>query len=359
MTNIKVCTSRIVHGMNLTARCLIEKKLHSFNSNVNYSDVLLLNTYIKSDNAGDGIIMYFAKKQLESIWPKKHFDEVPTHGNWVSVQSSKKENLKIVCGTNALSTNVLLDSPIAFPKDVSLYRNSLVLMAAGTRCANGRSDFSTLSAECLKYSLAQNIMHSVRDEKTKERLRKIGITNVINTACVTMWNLTQDFCAQIPLEKAQDVLTTVTDYKPDVNADRFMIDTLKKRYRKVYLWLQGESDYRYIQKFINYDGIEFIHNGFLGLQEFIEQRNGKDLDFIGTRLHCGIYCLNKGIRSLIISVDNRASDIEKDTNLPVLQRSMLAENLVKAIDRKRNTEIIIPEKNIRYWKEQFADIACM
>lgn len=48
----------------------------------------------------------------------------------------------------------------------------------------------------LKTLLDGQYLHAVRDEYTRQRLLKLGITNVLNTACPTMWGLTDDKCAQ-------------------------------------------------------------------------------------------------------------------------------------------------------------------
>ena len=43
-------------------------------------------------------------------------------------------------------------------------------------------------------------------------------------------------------------------------------------------------------------------------------------DYIGTRLHAGIYCLEHFKRSIIIGVDNESYWIGKDSNLLVIPK---------------------------------------
>ena len=53
------------------------------------------------------------------------------------------------------------------------------------------------------------------DEYTKKKLESMGIRNVINTGCATLWQLTPDFCAGIPSHSASEAVTTLTDYRRD------------------------------------------------------------------------------------------------------------------------------------------------
>lgn len=64
-------------------------------------------------------------------------------------------------------------------------------------------------------------------------------------------------------------------------------------------------------------------------------------------------CLNNGKRSLIIAVDNRAKEISKDTNLPVIGREEVKEKLESMINNTWRMEINLPVENIRRWKAQF------
>lgn len=342
---------RTSHAVNLSTRCLVDS-LHPSGKRVSIGDKVILNTSIGSDNSGDDIIMHFAKKQLASIFPIAEIEEYPTHGGWVQMDNSKSQYLKIICGTNAISTKVTVDCPIAFPKNVSLYRNSILLMAAGLRCMHGRRTISSLSSRILHYALSDQVVHSVRDEKTEAQLKAIGISNVLNTSCVTMWGLTPEACSRIPREKADYVLTTVTDYARNQSRDKYMLETLLKKYKKVYLWLQGVGDRQYINSLVASNRLDFIDGKFESLKSFVE--NGDfPFDYFGTRLHCGIYCLNMGIRSMIVGVDNRALDIKDSTNLPVIHRDALPDAMERLVDEARATDIHIPVDSIRQWKRQF------
>lgn len=73
----------------------------------------------------------------------------------------------------------------------------------------------------------------------------------------------------------------------------------------------------------------------------------------GTRLHAGIHALNYKVRSIILAVDNRATEMGRDVNLPVIQRSEIGEKLESKINTDFTTDIRINQKNIRLFTEQF------
>lgn len=342
--------SRALHFTNLSMRIrlnsLIERQQTSSNKAV------LLNTSINSDNAGDAIIMYFAKQQLQSIFHKSSFIEYPTHCKWVDFSETDRDDLKIVCGTNALSTKMEFDCPIAFPKDVDYYRKTLLLMAVGLRKNHGRKDFSVYSKRLLNFALTDDFKHSVRDSNSLLRLRDIGITNVVNTSCVTMWNLTEEKCEMIPTTKADSVLTTVTDYDKNPFADGYMIETLLKNYKKIFVWLQGIGDYDYLKQITDVSKLYLIDGSFSSLKKFVEHRS-EPIDYLGTRLHCGIFCLNNNIRSTVVCIDNRALDIHNDTGLPIIMRENIYSDMEDCIRHPLKTNIQLPWESIYAWKKQF------
>ena len=89
------------------------------------------------------------------------------------------------------------------------------------------------------------------------------------------------------------------------------------------------------------------------LQSFDAVLEQADLDYVGTRLHAGIRALNKGHRSLIVSIDNRAECIHADTGLPIICRKDISQKLRKRIEEEIHSEITMPKSNISQWMEQF------
>lgn len=311
----------------------------------------LIDTSLGSQNAGDSIIMYFATKQLSQIWDVQSLPRIPSHEMEYSFENVKPGQLKIVCGTNALHSRLDRYRSVMLPDNPSLYKNSVNLLAVGMSGVEGNKHIDRTTGKILHSILSSEYLHSVRDSRTEQELKRIGIDNVVNTSCVTMWNLTQSFCQQIPTSKNREVLTTITDYSFNPIYDQLMLDKLNKHYKKIFIWVQGSHDAECMKK-LDLHNAELVWGGFNGLVDFINEHH-KTVDYVGTRLHCGIFCLNNGIRSVIVSVDNRAKDIAKDTNLPVIERVDLPERLDEIIEGSWNTEIRIPEDNIKKWKTQF------
>ena len=64
------------------------------------------------------------------------------------------------------------------------------------------------------------------------------------------------------------------------------------------------------------------------------------------------WLLNKSDDGKIIGVDNRAKEINRDTNLPFIDRNSI-ESLDSWVKGNAKTEIILPYDNIKEWKSQF------
>ncbi|NEG95341.1 hypothetical protein GFD17_00920 [Bifidobacterium sp. SMB2] len=320
-----------------------------------FNTVTLLDTSLASENSGDHIIMSYAGKVVEELFPESKFEHLKTHDWDWDIERAKKNSLKIVGGTNLISPDVEgFHNPLALPiLRLPAYRHSVALLGVGMRFEPGRSQTITpFTSKLLHYVLDPRILHSVRDEQTKQQLAAVGIRNVANTACVTMWNLTPEFNKTIPVSKSENVLTTVTDYRKDPEADRFMLSMLLRKYRHVHAWIQADEDREYITELMGADsGISFIGHDLRELNEFLDEH--PHIDYVGTRLHCGVHCLNHRIRSLIIIVDNRAREIHRDTGLPAIERDELRDRLESFIDDDRETRITIPLSEIRRWKQQF------
>ena len=75
-----------------------------------------------------------------------------------------------------------------------------------------------------------------------------------------------------------------------------------------------------------------------------------EIDYVGTRLHGGIRALQKGRRTIIIGIDNRAIEIEKNINFNIVNFENLSE-LENRINSKWETELNIDEANITKWKK--------
>ncbi len=322
----------------------------NFDSKKEDNYIGLFDTSENSKNSGDNIVMDFCREQMGEIFEDYQYISIPTHVEPSKSQCNnmKKTKYKFVCGTNILYGKMEKYYQWMLPVDLSCYKDMCLIGVGWNHYDNQITKYSIKFYRTL---LNKNFLHSVRDEYTKGKLETMGITNVINTGCPTMWKLTPDFCKTIPTNKAENVITTITDYCRDEKNDKIMLELLKKNYKKVYVWLQGTEDRAYIESITDIRPFELIEWNLKNYDTVLE--NVKDLDYVGTRLHAGIRALNKKIRSVIVVIDNRAREIAKDTNLPVVERDIISEKLEGLINSNFETKIQMPLEKIEMWKNQF------
>ena len=172
---------------------------------------------------------------------------------------------------------------------------------------------------------------------------------MINTGCPTLWGFNEEFCKEIPTKKSKDVVFTLTFYEKNMERDQFLIDTLIKNYEKLYFWVQGSEDYEYFKKFKNVNNIEIINPTLQSYKEILQRGN---IDYVGTRLHAGIYAMQQKVRSIILAIDNRARDMAETYNINALDQNDL-EKLEQKINSEFTTNININHDKIEEWKKQF------
>lgn len=319
--------------------------------------IVLFNTAIASQNMGDYIIVNSCKKELKTILEKKFMIELPTHVPTIHCYQNFQKNklieycdvakYKFVTGTNLLAFNMLRPWPNF---NINIFTKkpfqNVILVGCGLNPNASKVNFYT--KRLYKKILAKDYIHSTRDEATKIFLEKLGF-KALNTGCATMWSLTKSFCREIPTKKANRVVFTLTDYKKDRQNDQKLIDCLNKNYKEVYFWVQGSGDLEYLRSLLNTQNISIISPQ---LSEFEEVLTSGNIDYIGTRLHAGIYALQHKVRSIILIVDNRTRDLRKSYHIPAVERNQLSK-LENMIHSDFVTDIRIKEKNINQWKKQF------
>jgi len=111
---------------------------------------------------------------------------------------------------------------------------------------------------------------------------------------------------------------------------------------------QQKPDFDYLSR-LGFGDIVIAATTNEGYTEFLER---EAVDVIGSRLHGGIRAMQKGRRSLILAVDNRAAEIARDTNLPVRDRADTS-GIERWIQAAEKTEIRLPTQAISDWKAQF------
>lgn len=314
------------------------------------NQVIMFDPALASQNIGDEIISTSARKWLCPLFEDDFVMSVSTHQK-MSFRYRRYLNeskLSFVLGSNLLKSKMLF----GFRQwDVSVFDafqiNNAVLVGCGWHAYEKRID--AYSSFLYKKLLSNTYLHSVRDEYTKTKLKQIGIRNVINTGCSTMWGFTPEFCESIPREKASCVVVTITDYNRDPIRDEQMLALLLKNYESVFVWLQGNGDRSYAETLPSFRECSVVSSTLAAFDEILAS---KEIDYVGTRLHGGIRALQHGRRSLIIAIDNRAREKRKDFNIPVLERDEI-ENLEGWINGGQATDIHVPLAEINQFLDQF------
>lgn len=320
------------------------------------NNLAIFDTGVGSGNLGDLIIMDAVEREVHELFPHARLTHFPTHQE-ISTSSLKKsgqKDLGILGGTNIIRNRwyrrARKNQWRIAPHQFSILPNIVML---GVGCNNYQDNPSNYTKRCYQQLLNTDIIHSVRDEYTLEYLREMGINNVINTACPTFWTLTPKHCSQIPKSKAKEVVFTLTDYRKDLAADKLMLEQLLVAYENLHFWPQGPNDEGYLQQLVSpeqFSKIAILAPRLDAYDKLLE--SDASLDFVGTRLHAGCRAMQKGRRTLIIGVDNRAKEKQINFNIPVLERQKISELQAK-LDSDFEISIRLPEQAIQNWKQQF------
>ena len=263
----------------------------------------------------------------------------------------RNSDVTILAGTNSLSSNMLRLEQFPINLFDLITINNLVLCGVGWFQYQKKPNF--INKTFLKTLLSDDFKHSVRDSYTKKMLNSIGINNVINTSCPTLWNITPDHIATIPNDKAKYVVTTLTDYNKDEVLDLKLLQLLDSNYERVFFWPQGLGDYEYLMQLVQNIKInlEIVRPN---LRSFDSILDNEEIDYVGTRLHAGIRAIQKSVRTFIVAIDNRTKEISKDINLNSAER-LDFDHLKDFINTKTENQLVIPYNQIEDWKSQFRD----
>ncbi|MFA7658237.1 MAG: polysaccharide pyruvyl transferase family protein [Candidatus Gastranaerophilaceae bacterium] len=305
--------------------------------------ISVLDTTISDYNMGNQIIMDAIYDNLYDMFPEaffyKHpYMEITKH----TLDYIRQADFVFFGGTNSLCPEMEKYTQWGIDLKNAKYFKKLVLMGIGWWQYSNKT--SGYSQKLYKKLLDNCFLHSVRDEYSKNKLNSMGYTNIINTGCPTLWNIDN---SRIESAKSNKVICTLTDYNKDEIRDKKIIEMAYKNYDKVFYWLQGVGDYSYIKSLdISVKDENFIPPRIGCYNDFLERNS---VDYLGTRLHGGIRALQKGKRTFIVIVDNRAQEMKIDFDLPAFS----IDDLNDIIKNDYKFNIQIPHDNINKWKMQF------
>lgn len=282
--------------------------------------ISILDTSISTRNVGDEIIMDSVNNFFKEKFSDSQISRIPTHQklSLPSLRIAKSSDFCVIGGTNLLNGNMpfykqwKVDYLTSF-----LLKNKVVLMGVGWW--QYQNYINIYSKAIYKNILSKEVLHSVRDSYTLKKLNDIGIYNVVNTGCPTLWKLDQEHCKMIPRKKKDIVIFTLTDYNRNPELDKKIIKNLRASYAKIAIWIQGMKDLEYLKE-LAIENIfdEIVPPNLVAYDRFLMENS---CDYVGTRLHAGVRALQYKRRALIIAVDNRAEEMRKDFNIPVIKRS--------------------------------------
>lgn len=312
--------------------------------------VAIFDTAAASRNLGDQIIMDAVHRQLRAITPEAFFVSVPTH-EIVGPQGKaliRESAATVVGGTNLLSSamNKYAQWKVGL-RELRWLRDVILLGVGWWQYQHEPNAYTRM---LLNRFLHHGRPHSLRDGYTARRLAGLGFDQALNTSCVTLWEMTPERQAAIPQQRSGSVVATLTDYKPAPEADIAFLQMLQARYENVFLWIQGARDFAYIRS-LGLAGIELVDPQLAAYDQLLE--SGISLDYVGTRLHAGVRALSRGRRSIILGVDNRATEISSDTGLTVISRDAGVNALEAAVTSEFDTRLDLPWELIERWRQGF------
>lgn len=323
--------------------------------------IVIFDTSIASLNMGDEIIVNSIKKNMEYLFSKSYCMTFPTHTptyykfqNFYAkkyIETYSRADFKFVCGSNLLFKNMLRPLPVW---NINLFNtkvaNSSILLGVGSGENGKKINFYTKSL--YKKLLNKKFIHSVRDEKTKNMIEGLGY-RAINTGCPTLWSLDENHCRQIPKKKSDSVIFTLThyEYAKNIEKDSLMIDILKRNYSRIYFWPQCVADYDYLVELGHEENVIVVTPNLSSYESILQT----DIDYVGSRLHGGIFAIQNFKRAIILAIDNRAREIKRTNHIPCIERDDLDSKLEDMICSEFPTKIYLDFDKINTWKNQFIE----
>lgn len=314
----------------------------------------------RSINLGDVIIHESVEKYLMYIFPDSELTRISSHRvpPGKLLKGAQESAFVLFGGTNALSSDLKkynqwkLPTPhrLAWPFKFPI--NDVILMGVGWwQYQDSPTEYTRAF---YRRALSHKYVHSVRDSYTEQKMKQLGFDNVVNTGCPTMWEL-NGLNVSARTGSTENCLFTLTDYMRNPGADDKIIGEILAGYKgRIFFFPQGSLDLEYIASLNSYQK----HNGRITIinrtfEDYVTTLVENDVDYIGTRLHAGIKALQLKKNALILSVDNRALEISKDTGLPVVSRNEIEKISLWIGGKKLFSEIRIPIGKIEQWKKQF------
>lgn len=303
----------------------------------------ILDPSLESPNTGDRIIREGVDAALEEIGvPAEAVIRFPTQRSLNKRERSMAADCAkfVLGGTNLLSSNMPWYMQWRLrPADLRFLDHNVLLLGVGWWQYQGAPNWFT--RRLLTRVLASDAPHSVRDSMTRRQLTHLDL-DAINTSCPTMWGLPDR--PEMAGSVSDSVVITFTNYNRVPELDARFLRAVQDVYPRVKLWPQHVDDRSYVNRLSS--GVEVISEDLRAFEQALDD----GADYFGTRLHAGIKALQRGRRSTIIAVDNRAAEIRRDTGLPVVSRSLEEPDRQFAFG-SRDVVLSLPRDEIVTWRQ--------
>lgn len=311
--------------------------------------VHLIDTSVASDNLGDEIIVEAARAALgpriaqDYVTTSSGHDGLGHFGRRLAAQA----DVIFLLGTNALSAKYRLRRDYIWSlqrRDISALEGRVVLLGVGANRDYDR--VSCRQARLLARLLSPAHRHSVRDDLALGILRAAGREG-LNTSCPTLWRP-----MPLPGRRARPARAclSLTAHKPDAGADAALLDILRRHYDELWFWAQQPGDVDYLRSLPGGEGVGIVPRNLAAYDALL---GAGAIDVIGTRLHGCIRAMQRGQRALIISIDNRAREIARETGLSAMPRADVVRSLEGWIATGETAQPRIPRPAIDRFLDQF------
>ena len=305
--------------------------------------IAIVDSGLATTNLGDHIISSAVHRQL--IAPLEESGRatvtIPMHGGLTAQSRAllSEADQVIVCGTNLLSDHMRFRRSWQWSRsDIELTAGKLTMFGVGW-WQYQRTGIDPVSASWMRY-LAGPHPWAVRDEYSSKRLTAAGVSSV-HVSCPTLWDCSQ----QLTPRGGGRVVTTLTDYNQDRRADERLVELLNGRFAEVLYWPQGPGDRAYIES------LRGSASGVIlepTVSAFNAELRRPGTEYLGLRLHAGIRAIQMGVPTLILGIDNRATEISRSVGLGVISRHALNQ-IGSALDAPRVINLALPRPEIDAW----------
>lgn len=272
----------------------------------------VLAPWLGSDNLGDRIIQDAIIRKLHAYGVAPSLElGVHCRPTLRQLYSVRKYKAVLFGGTNALGNSFRGRSGLA-PDLMMFYRRRVVLMGVGW--ASYALKPTGLSRWTWSTLLSPDAIHAVRDQHTAEILESMNFSAVM-TGCPTTWNLSHPRQLDVGVHTSPTAILTVTNYSRDFKRDNRWIAIVQRYFDSVLFQPMAAEDNDYL---VDGLGIERARILPLSLDSLGEAVTQPDKVYIGTRLHAGVRALQLGCPTLILAIDNRATEMAKSGCLPIV-----------------------------------------